>query len=67
MNVLGKLVGYKTLYVTLIQQCKPYDLMDLLDLGSNYFLPKFDLEDDFNKVMHGDPSLYKGIDLMLGN
>ena len=55
IKAFGRKVGYNYLYPKIRSLWNPCGKMDCIDLGSDYFLIKFDLEDDVDRVLKGGP------------
>lgn len=55
IKLLGKSVGYKALRLCMKQLCKPKGVMTILDLSNDYFLVKFDLNEDLNTIIISGP------------
>ncbi|XP_050249174.1 uncharacterized protein LOC126696482 [Quercus robur] len=55
IKAFGRKVGYNYLYPKIRSLWNPCGKMDCIDLGSDYFLIKFDLEEDVNRVLKGGP------------
>lgn len=55
IKVLGKSVGYKALCSRVEQLWRLRGEITLLDLGKDYFLVKFDLQEDLDIVISGGP------------
>ncbi|KAJ8766593.1 hypothetical protein K2173_023840 [Erythroxylum novogranatense] len=60
VKVLGRSVGYRVLYTRLYQMWKPKGELDILDLGYDYFLIKFTLEEDRTHVLTNGPWMIQG-------
>ena len=55
IKAFGRKVGYNYLYLKLRSLWNPCGKMDCIDLGSDYFLIKFDLAEDVDRVLKGGP------------
>ena len=55
IKVFGKSVGFKYMDFKVRSLWKPLGDMQCIDLGSDYFLIRFKLEDDYWKVVNGGP------------
>ena len=55
IKAFGRKVGYNYLYLKLRSLWNLCGKMDCIDLGSDYFLIKFDLAEDVDRVLKGGP------------
>ena len=55
IKAFGWKVGYNYLYPKICNLWNSCEKMDCIDLGSDYFLIKFDLEEDVDRVLKGGP------------
>ena len=55
IKAFGRKVGYNYLYPKICNLWNSCEKMDCIDLGSDYFLIKFDLEEDVDRVLKGGP------------
>uniref|UniRef100_A0A2N9F7I4 CCHC-type domain-containing protein n=1 Tax=Fagus sylvatica TaxID=28930 RepID=A0A2N9F7I4_FAGSY len=55
IKVFGKSIGFKYMDFKIRSLWKPLGDMQCIDLGNDYFLTRFKLEDDYWKVMRGGP------------
>ena len=55
VKVFGKAVGFHFLHSRLIGMWKPSRKMDCIDLGYGFFLIKFSLQEDHDRVLKGGP------------
>ena len=66
---MGKALGSTIRYDMLIQHLpllrKPQAKLDIIDLRKHIFLFKFDLQSDYDRIMHGGPWFLFGHYLML--
>jgi hypothetical protein len=57
MNLLGRSSAFKLLYTKIEQLWKPTAGFDVLDLGFDYFLVKFDEKEDFDNALGRGPKM----------
>lgn len=55
MHLLGKLIGYKALWVKLHSLWKPSDRFYLIDLDNYYYVDKFNSGEDYMHVLMDGP------------
>ncbi|XP_050216415.1 uncharacterized protein LOC126667478 [Mercurialis annua] len=55
IRLLGKTIGYRTLFSRIIKLWNPKDYPSLVDLDNNFFLVRFYSMDDYIKVLSGGP------------
>ena len=55
MRVFGRTVGYHFLHSKIMQLWKPARRLDCIDLENDFYLIKFGLVEDFEKVLKGGP------------
>ncbi|KAJ8762737.1 hypothetical protein K2173_012229 [Erythroxylum novogranatense] len=60
VKVLGRSIGYKALYTRIHQLWKPKGALNILDLGSEYFLIQFTTDDGRTNVLANGPWMIKG-------
>ena len=53
VKVHGRIVGFHFLHSRIMQLWKPMGRLDCIDLGENFFLIKFGLIEDYDKVLKG--------------
>lgn len=57
IKLLGKNIGFLTMRDRLRSVCKPVGGIDLVDIGHGFYLVKFDMEVDWEKVISGGPRM----------
>ena len=55
IKVFGRTVGYHFLHSKIMSLWKPAGRLDCVDLGFDYFLIRFGLVEDYDKVLRGGP------------
>lgn len=55
VKVFGKKIGHQLLKNKLTLLWQPTEQIPLIDLGSNFFLMKFQQEENMHKALHGGP------------
>nr|XP_023917407.1 uncharacterized protein LOC112028949 [Quercus suber]POF04383.1 hypothetical protein CFP56_64544 [Quercus suber] len=55
IKVYGRIVGFHFLHYRIMQLWKPAGRLDCIDLGEDFFLIKFGLIDDYDKVLKAGP------------
>nr|XP_023884839.1 uncharacterized protein LOC111997033 [Quercus suber] len=55
IKVYGRTVGFHFLHSRIMQLWKPTGRLDCIDLGEDFFLIKFGLIEDYDKVLKGGP------------
>ncbi|GKU99674.1 hypothetical protein SLEP1_g12484 [Rubroshorea leprosula] len=55
IKTFGKAVGYNFLYASIKAQWKPVGKWDCIDLGHDFFLVCFQVQEDLDKVINGGP------------
>ncbi|KAL4304528.1 hypothetical protein GQ457_10G007360 [Hibiscus cannabinus] len=60
IRLLGKHIGYRALWNRIMALWQPKGAINLIDLDNGYFLVRFAIEEDFNKVLTGGPWVIYG-------
>ena len=55
LNNLGRTIGYQYLSQRVRELWKPSGKLDLVDLGNDYFLTKFEAKEDLDRVLSDGP------------
>ena len=55
IKVFGRTVGFHFLHAKVMSLWKPFGRLEFVDLGKDFFLIRFGLVEDFNKVLRGGP------------
>lgn len=60
VKVMGKTVGYSFLHSHIVSMWKLMGRMDCVNLGQDFFLTRFAVKEDHNRVLKGGPWFVRG-------